>query len=483
MSNSIQDKDIDEVIDQNPLEKEKGYNLKGEQTRTCNILDDNGKRCEFARSYRPHLKHIQKQREESVLKWMLLTDQPLATITNPAYKEKIAQFDPSRAKHGYLGITATWITSDFKVKGVMLEIKYAPSPHTADVVAKLLYECISSWDLNGCVTAIITDNSSNIKAAFPILTQKNQCEDIQRHPCVAHMLQLSIGKSLAPVEILAAYVKRIINFFSIQKQIERLEAVQRKLGYEDDAIIQLQTDLYTSTNRKNRKDATSSIDSPSNDIDYNNENTIFEKTELEVDSEEIISHITKKRIFIKDPLNTERVLLKVKNNIYNALLYYWDTPSVIGLMATLLDLRYKELDLELEDKKDEIIQKLRDKFNGLNSDNLNKSTPVTLVTEPYNTTVPVSDAETSFNYLSMPVALETENPLDWWQIRKEIFPNLSQIAHKYLGVPATSVSSERLFSHAGSIISVKRNRLDTSLVGQMLFLKRNIRSMEVFVKE
>ncbi|GBB95835.1 hypothetical protein RclHR1_02620026 [Rhizophagus clarus] len=367
MSNSIQDKDIDEVIDQNPLEKEKGYNLKGEQTRTCNILDDNGKRCEFARSYRPHLKHIQKQREESVLKWMLLTDQPLATITNPAYKEKIAQFDPSRAKHGYLGITATWITSDFKVKGVMLEIKYAPSPHTADVVAKLLYECISSWDLNGCVTAIITDNSSNIKAAFPILTQKNQCEDIQRHPCVAHMLQLSIGKSLAPVEILAAYVKRIINFFSIQKQIERLEAVQ----------------------------PTSSIDSPSNDIDYNNENTIFEKTELEVDSEEIISHITKKRIFIKDPLNTERVLLKVKNNIYNALLYYWDTPSVIGLMATLLDLRYKELDLELEDKKDEIIQKLRDKFNGLNSDNLNKSTPVTLVTEPYNTTVPVSDAETS----------------------------------------------------------------------------------------
>ncbi|GES81499.1 zinc finger BED domain-containing protein 4-like [Rhizophagus clarus] len=216
--------------------------------------------------------------------------------------------------------------------------------------------------------------------------------------------------------------------------------------------------------------ATSSIDSPSNDIDYNNENTIFEETELEVDSEEIISHITKKRISIKDPLNTEGVLLKVKNNIYNALLYYWDIPSVIGLMATLLDPRYKELDLELEDKKDEIIQKLRDEFNELNSDNLNKSTPVTPITE-------------LSNYLSMPVALETKNLLDWWRICKEIFPNLSQIARKYLEVLATSVFSERLFSHAGSLISAKRNRLDTSLVGQMLFLKRNIRSIEVFAKK
>jgi hypothetical protein len=182
---------------------------------------------------------------------MLLTDQPLATITNPAYKEKMAQFDPSfvvpgeqkiktmivksyqynyenlknilketaitvslttnlwssRAKHGYLGVTAAWITPDFNVKDIMLEIKYAPSPHTANAVAELLYECISSWDLSGRVTAIITDNSSNMKAAFPILIQKDQCEAIKRLPCIAHTLQLAIGKGLAPVEILAARVK------------------------------------------------------------------------------------------------------------------------------------------------------------------------------------------------------------------------------------------------------------------------------------
>ena len=100
--------------------------------------------------------------------------------------------------------------------------------------------------------------------------------------CVMHTLQLAIGKGLAPIEILAARAKRIINFFSTQKQIERLEEVQRKLEYEDvmrciqdvqtrwnssyyawdrlfylkDAIIQLQTELYASTNKEDKKDGT-----------------------------------------------------------------------------------------------------------------------------------------------------------------------------------------------------------------------------------
>ncbi|RGB43704.1 hypothetical protein C1646_661249 [Rhizophagus diaphanus] len=116
-----------------------------------------------------------------------------------------------------------------------------------------------------------------------------------------------------------------------------------RLFYLKDAIIQLQADLYISTNREDKKDevtryfsgntyvtlskmmvtikelifnlATSSVDSPADDNDYNNENTIFEENEIEneieIDNEEIISNITKKRITIKDPLNTEGVLHKI----------------------------------------------------------------------------------------------------------------------------------------------------------------------------
>ena len=49
------------------------------------------------------------------------------------------------------------------------------------------------------------------------------------------------------------------------------------------------------------------------------------------------------------------------------------------------------------------------------------------------------------------------------------FPILSQLARKYLAIPATSVVSEHLFSDAGSLISPLRNRLNPTLVTKMLF--------------
>ncbi|PKC55862.1 hypothetical protein RhiirA1_446717 [Rhizophagus irregularis] len=271
-----------------------------------------------------------------------------------------------------------------------------------------------------------------------------------------------------------------------------------RLFYLKDAIIQLQADLYTSTSREDKNDGIklrkillsedewdlldklvdvllpfeeatrefsggtyvtlskmipcinelifnlAPLDNTNdNDIDYYNEDTVFEEDILDVenDNEEIISNITKKKISIKDPLNTEGAIEKVKNNIYNALLYYWNIHHDAGLMASLLDPRYKEMDFVLDDEKEKIIRKLCDEFNEMESNN---STPHSPAVEPSNVTMPSSDAESSLrsqkgyrqrrqtkskkdkslaatdkvsNYLAMPVALEEENPLDWWRIQ------------------------------------------------------------------
>jgi len=212
--------------------------------------------------------------------------------------------------------------------------------------------------------------------------------------------------------------------------------------------------------------------------------------------------MTKKSISIKNPLDTTGVLEKVKQNIYNALIYYWDIPSDLGLMAALLDPRYKNLDfIEIDTEKERIIEKLRDEIGEVEVPE----------SEILDDPVPFIDGESSIrshkeyrqrrqkkikkaisnvviydevtNYLSLPLALETEDPLDWWRIRSQNFPKLAKIARKYLAIPATSVSSERLFSDAGNLISAKRTNLDTKLVGQMLFLKRNIKTMKVFAPE
>lgn len=47
----------------------------------------------------------------------------------------------------------------------------------------------------------------------------------------------------------------------------------------------------------------------------------------------------------------------------------------------------------------------------------------------------------------------------WWKQHEVSYPLLSQCAKRFLGIPATSVPCERIFSSAGSIISQKRASL------------------------
>ncbi len=61
----------------------------------------------------------------------------------------------------------------------------------------------------------------------------------------------------------------------------------------------------------------------------------------------------------------------------------------------------------------------------------------------------------------------------WWRANQNSLLILSRMSRKYLSIPATSVSSERLFSDAGNQITPKRNRLSSEIVSKLLFVKRN----------
>ena len=50
------------------------------------------------------------------------------------------------------------------------------------------------------------------------------------------------------------------------------------------------------------------------------------------------------------------------------------------------------------------------------------------------------------HYKGTPVISLRDKPLQWWSLNKHILPNLAKMAQKYLGIVATSVPSERLFS-------------------------------------
>ena len=60
------------------------------------------------------------------------------------------------------------------------------------------------------------------------------------------------------------------------------------------------------------------------------------------------------------------------------------------------------------------------------------------------------------------------------ELNKHILPNLAKLAQKYLGIVATSVPSECLFSVAGNIVRTKRATLLPENLDKLVFLHENI---------
>jgi hypothetical protein len=64
--------------------------------------------------------------------------------------------------------------------------------------------------------------------------------------------------------------------------------------------------------------------------------------------------------------------------------------------------------------------------------------------------------------------------LEWWKLYEQFYPRLRNIAMKYLSIPASSVSSERVFSLCGNLVNKKRCRLSPNNIDLLVFLNRNM---------
>lgn len=90
--------------------------------------------------------------------------------------------------------------------------------------------------------------------------------------------------------------------------------------------------------------------------------------------------------------------------------------------------------------------------------------------------IPISDraAKEVTRYISEEEGVDC-GPLKWWTSAHSRFPLLSQLAKKYLAVPATSVPSERAFSIAGHIVQERRSCLLPENINMLVFLSSNLK--------
>lgn len=83
-------------------------------------------------------------------------------------------------------------------------------------------------------------------------------------------------------------------------------------------------------------------------------------------------------------------------------------------------------------------------------------------------------------YMSMPRPL-TRGECDvllWWKDHEGLLPILSQAARYFLSVPASSASSERLWSVAGNIVTAKRYSLDPATTERLTFCQSNWQNLK-----
>jgi len=76
-------------------------------------------------------------------------------------------------------------------------------------------------------------------------------------------------------------------------------------------------------------------------------------------------------------------------------------------------------------------------------------------------------------YVSLIANYNYEDPLLFWKDNEYSFPLLAPLAKRFLGVPASSASVERMFNISGHIFTSKRRRTSVYLYENLVFLKLN----------
>lgn len=402
------------------------------------------------------------------------------------------------------------------LKSYVLTTSDVPTNHSSQELAEIMTNIISEWKLVNKISAIVTDNASNMVKMCDLL-------GIRHMPCFAHTLNLTIDDALELVEVqeIVEKCKIIVKFFkksSVGWRALKLEQKEKNPNAPPLKLIQHVKTRWNSTFYMLKRLLRLSdelavvcrklVQAPDflSACEENIAKEVVNVLEIFDEATKLVSadqYPTSSLIIpvicgLYENLNTIEISLDtdigkmfcsaVKRHMSTRLLIY--ESRTVTQVSTYLHpnfrngFRHSENMLSAKELvRRELSNLLKDHTPNLNVENSVKDEETTTKTPGIldflkkRSRDPANSTASAINMLRMYLESNcegegTEAVGNFWQNTKYLVP-LNKIAFKYLAVPATSVPSERMFSTSGYVLSSRRSRLLDDAVDQLCFLHQN----------
>lgn len=428
----------------------------------------------------------------------------------------------SRQTKGYITVTAHFISPEWVLKSAVLETICIAGSHTAENIAQHLRTICDNWNIFDKIRAIVTDNATNMTAAIKLLNKR-------QIPCFAHTLNLVVQEAIKNTDDVLQVrekVKQIVTFFHHSvKATDKLTQMQEQHNEPAKKLIQdvetrwnstfymiqrylEQNELVTTTlcllgkhNMCLNDNELALLQSSINVLE------IFEEATRELSSEKVtsLSKVLPMIRGIQTCLNSLAAtdgMCALGQQLQEQMKRRFATveDSFALTAATMLDPRFKKAPFSessnVKTTEERLVMQMRShetqrtaSTSHVAARTFENRTPHVKKTSLWSTldkTIEEINEKTSSQSLTGPHsemkryfteeshASREEDPLMWWKEHAAQYPRIKELAKKYLCSPASSVPSERLFSKAGELISLRRSNLSENKVNMILFLNKNL---------
>lgn len=421
----------------------------------------------------------------------------------------------SRANDSYISLTCHYITEDFSMQRHVLGNSNFPGSHSAIAIHTKLNEMLSEWGLSDVTIPIyiVTDNARNIVAAV----NKSNWESVS---CMAHTLQLMIvdAKKQTPgLDAVLSKARGIVGHYKhSSKARNSLARWQKQLGVPQHKLIQ---DVETRWNSEfhmlarllEQKEAIAADLVSKGEVDTlssSDWSLITGVVKILQPVEQATTELCAEKypsLSLKIPVvyGIQSVLenhierkehgsgIVFARNLLKSLksrfpMYKRDAKSVL---AMTLDPRFKTVlldDHEIFSAKEKIISEIRTVLKCSTHEEIKQEQPPKTVhvsslwsafdklSEKAQSVVLDAPEQQLSLYLGKERTSRHDCPLKWWKENASDFPLVAKVARHFLSIPATEVSSERLFSAAGNVVTSRRENILPEHLEEQVFLNFNL---------